>query len=91
MAELTKDCDLYREKEFVMDDGGTLMQGVIDLLAVRDGKAVVIDYKTGKNIDKEEYRAQLDLYARAAEKLAGLEVTGKYICALDLGVLKRLE
>lgn len=91
VAELTKDCDLYREKEFVMDDGGTLMQGVIDLLAVRDGKAVVIDYKTGKNIDKEEYRAQLDLYARAAEKLAGLEVTGKYICALDLGVLKRLE
>ncbi len=91
IAELTKDCKLYREKEFVMDADGTLMQGVIDLIAVKGETAIVVDYKTGRNIDRQEYRAQLDLYAGAAEKLAGLKVVGKYICALDLGILKSFD
>ncbi len=76
---------LYREKEFIYDDGGTLVQGVIDLLAVGEDGAAIIDYKTGANVKRESYAGQLALYARAVESILGLKVKKCYICALDFG------
>lgn len=90
VGRVTGGYTLYREKEFVIDVGGTLMQGVVDLLAVKDGEAIVVDYKTGKNVDNEKYKTQLDLYADAVERLTALSVKAKYICALDLGIIKEI-
>ena len=52
--------------------GGTLLVGFIDLLAVRDGEVVVLDFKTdapppaGTRIEAyPEYRRQLGLYVEA--------------------------
>lgn len=78
---------LQREREFVFDKDGTLVQGVIDLLAVGDGGALVIDYKTGRDPRDPRYRAQLDLYAEAVEKILRIKVKEKYICAVDCGEL----
>lgn len=67
---------IYREKQFVYNPGGTIIQGVIDLL-VTDGKTYeVIDYKTSqlKTIESGTYNTQLAAYALAAEEITGMPV-----------------
>lgn len=55
-----------------------LVQGVIDLLAVKDGKAWILDYKRTTVKNQEDilarYRTQLILYRTAVEKVLGLSV-----------------
>jgi ATP-dependent helicase/nuclease subunit A len=63
---------VYREVPFLsaMDDG-TIVQGIIDLLAVKDETAVIIDYKTTRADERrltELYTPQLRLYANAVSK-----------------------
>lgn len=79
---------LYREQPFVVPlpasevsklktDGNILVQGVIDLLAVRGDEAIIVDYKTShKNADalKSTYAEQLALYKKAVEKTLKLKV-----------------
>ena len=65
---------IYREKQFVYNPGGTLIQGVIDLL-VTDGKTCeIIDYKTSKlsTIESGAYDVQLAAYSLAAEEITGM-------------------
>ena len=53
------------------------MQGVIDLLAVKDGTAIIVDYKnSSKKADelKLRYEKQLAIYKRAVEKTLRLRV-----------------
>jgi len=82
---------LYREKDFIVSvEGdmvlsttskeGVLMQGVIDLLAVGENEAVIIDYKYSVlDIEslKNKYAKQLNLYAYALEKATGIKVKTK--------------
>ena len=79
---------IYREQPFVValpadeiseyntkDD--ILVQGVIDLLAVKDGAAIIVDYKnSSKKADelKLRYEKQLAIYKRAVEKTLNLRV-----------------
>lgn len=84
---------LYREQPFtvnvpanmIFDADSTenvLLQGVIDLLAIKDGKAVIADYKYSEKDSgrlKERYKKQLELYAYAAEKLLGVKVEKKVL------------
>lgn len=67
------------------------VQGVIDCLFEEDGGIVVVDYKTdhvgpgcGDELVKR-YRAQLDYYAEAAQKLLGRPVREKLIYSVGLG------
>jgi ATP-dependent helicase/nuclease subunit A len=68
-----------REYPFFLDLGGTMVQGVIDLVFEdADGRGVVVDYKSndlkasGRIATLTElYRPQIELYALAAER-AGL-------------------
>lgn len=89
---------LYREQPFILNaepkelglsgNDFVLLQGVIDLLAVNENGALVIDYKySSKSDDKliETYRKQLDLYAYATEKILKKQVGGKFIVNLKLG------
>ncbi|MBO5656990.1 MAG: PD-(D/E)XK nuclease family protein, partial [Agathobacter sp.] len=65
--------DLFREKPFVMDYEGSLMQGIIDVFWMEGDKIVLLDYKTDKVDSGEElilrYKTQLDLYADALRRI----------------------
>ena len=60
-----------------------LIQGIIDLLAIKDGKAIIIDYKHSGIINEqkliERYRKQLEFYAYAVNKVLKLEVESCYL------------
>lgn len=79
---------LYREQPFVVSlpaneisqfssKSELLVQGVIDLLAVKGDEAIIIDYKFSKkncNSLKERYAPQLEIYKKAVENTLGLKV-----------------
>lgn len=89
-----KDYKIYKERKFCQlvsakkllnqEVGGeVLIQGILDLVAVKDGKAVLIDYKIS-TIESDSdlikaYKTQLELYSYALEKILGVKVEGKYI------------
>ena len=93
---------LYKEKEFLVsanarkvlgDDAlegeEILVQGVIDCLAVKNGEAVVIDYKTDR-VDSmaqlyERYSKQLEMYRFAAHSLYDFEKVKCIIYSFYLG------
>jgi ATP-dependent helicase/DNAse subunit B len=70
-------------------EGGLRVRGRIDRVDTSDGRALVIDYKTGKRVDRykvasweKENRFQAALYMLVAEKLLGLEPAGGVYVAL---------
>lgn len=104
LQDMIKTADVvYREKQFLMQenynklvknsDNNTkvIVQGVIDLVVVKDGSAIVIDYKTNKvrreDFYKAEYGLQLDIYKKAFELATNIQVTAKYIYSFELGKL----
>lgn len=73
MAKADANGDLYREKPFVMDYEGVLVQGIIDVFWLEDDKIVLLDYKTD-NVQKADelvmrYATQLKLYAEALSRV----------------------
>ncbi len=86
---------IYKEHPFMVNippsqigedgDEDVLVQGVIDLIAVKDDDVIIIDYKySGKNAEnlKKTYFKQLDLYAYAAEKALNKKVSKKVLVNL---------
>lgn len=82
---------VYREFKFCVDlpareigfDSGeetVLVQGVIDCCFLEDGEFVIIDYKTGSM--REEYKRQLELYARCLSVATGKKVRETHIYPL---------
>ncbi len=73
MAEADARSDLFREKPFVMDYNGVLVQGIIDVFWLEDDKIVLLDYKTDYVQKAEElemrYATQLNLYADALKRV----------------------
>lgn len=84
-----KDYTLYKERQFcalipaneISDSSSSeevLVQGVIDLLAVKDNKAILIDYKLStieSDADlKKKYLTQMQLYKSAIERILKLNV-----------------
>ncbi len=64
---------VYREQPFQMKIGGSLVQGVIDLIVEDEDGAIVVDYKTDRSgLDAESVRQrhgqQVSLYREAAER-----------------------
>ena len=85
---------LYREQPFLTNftarelygedsDAPILIQGIIDLVAIKDGKAILIDYKitTIESDDdvRSKYKTQLNLYKVAIESILGVKVEKVYI------------
>lgn len=66
-----------------------LIQGVIDLVYIHDGKAFVIDYKTDANADDaalaEKYQPQLKIYKKAMEKILRIPVSQTILFSLSAG------
>ena len=89
---------LYREKPFIVGippelagekgESPILLQGVIDLLAVKGEQAVIVDYKyssAGAETLRTRYGKQLDLYSFAVEKITGKKVCAAYIFNINTG------
>jgi len=81
-----KGYEIYREIVFLQsierDGVDIIVQGVIDLLAVKDGHAVIIDYKTTRATPEklvEMYRPQLEMYAAAVRQALEPERVSAYI------------
>lgn len=70
-------------------DAQIMLQGVIDCVVIHQGKITILDYKTehvaSADAVREKYRIQLDYYARAAEKIYGLEVTRRILYLFETG------
>lgn len=103
-----KEYSLYREKSFIVaaaagelygeeyadTDEKVVMQGVIDLLAVKDKSVAVIDYKYSRAAAEklvERYKKQLDLYAQSAAKLLGKEIESETIVNLFSGEVIKIR
>ncbi len=96
---------LYREKEFIVSAKASLvfdtdsreevlLQGVIDLLAVGEKGATIIDYKySSLEIQslKRRYAKQLELYAYALEKATGIKTSEKILINLFTGDSAKLD
>lgn len=92
--------ELYREQPFVYgisakrlsetfpEDEKVLIQGIIDVFFIEDGKLIVLDYKTDAVETMEDlwnrYSTQLEYYAEALEKLLVLPVTEKLLYSFRL-------
>jgi ATP-dependent helicase/DNAse subunit B len=79
----------FGEDEPVELEGGLRVRGRIDRVDECDGMALVIDYKTGKSVEKykvaswePENRFQAALYMLVVEKLLGLRAAGGVYVAL---------
>ncbi len=59
----------HAEMAFEISVENTIVAGQIDLLLVRGSEAIVVDYKTGKGGNPEQYQLQLDVYREAAKRL----------------------
>jgi ATP-dependent helicase/nuclease subunit A len=67
-----------------------LIQGIIDCYFEEDRELVLVDYKTGNVFDGnvegivERYRAQMELYKEALERISGKIVKESYIYLFDI-------
>ena len=72
----------------VMDERGTILQGVIDCAFLEDGAWVLVDYKTDRIADEDafiqRYQGQIGWYATALERITGLPVKEKYLYSIGL-------
>lgn len=71
----------FHEVPFVYHHRGGLLEGIVDLTFVEDGKLVVVDFKTdkvarGQGLEEraEMYKRQGFLYALSFEEITGLKV-----------------
>ncbi len=103
-----KEYSLYREKSFIVTASASelygeeyaqtnekvVMQGVIDLLAVKERSVAVIDYKYSRaSAEKlaDRYKKQLDLYAQTAAELLGKEIESETIVNLFSGEVIKIR
>ena len=94
-----KGYNLFREKAFLVgipankiiktqSEETVVLQGIIDLLAIDDDGAIIVDYKYSsleKNSLKVQYHKQLELYAYATEKVLEKKVKKMVIVNLFTG------
>lgn len=87
IGKLIGDSKFYREQQFVFEKDGQLVQGVIDLIIIRENNIVIVDYKTTKkeNIFSSDFDMQTKIYAEAAEKILKMKVSNRFIYSFALG------
>ncbi|MDO4842782.1 MAG: PD-(D/E)XK nuclease family protein, partial [Phoenicibacter congonensis] len=64
------------------------VQGIADCIFIENGGAVIVDYKTDR-VENEQalidrYSAQLNLYAKAFEKILNMPIKQKIIYSFHL-------
>ncbi len=92
-AESVSSLSFKMESDAASNSDEVSVQGKIDLLAMQEGRAIVVDYKLSSapaSVLKERYRAQLDLYELAVRKAYGAISVKKYIFVLGRNELIEL-
>lgn len=90
--------ELRREQPFTikknLEQGESIIQGIIDCCFVENDNWVLLDFKTDSVYEKQKildraeyYRDQLELYKEALEKTTGMDVKDSYIYFLSVGEL----
>ena len=87
---------IFQEKEFyakmptsMIDKNSAedefILQGVIDLIIIKNDEVWVLDYKTGRFSEEkmQKYKIQIDAYAKVCERVFGKIVTKKAIYFID--------
>ena len=88
---------IRREWSFnlLMEEEGTLLQGVIDCAFMENGRWILLDYKTDRIEDEnafvQRYTLQMQWYARALERITGTKVDEIWLCALSTGIFYAVE
>ncbi len=73
------------------EEDEVLLQGVVDLYAVKDGQITVVDFKTDRITEKTlpekaaYYRPQLEAYSQALEKILGMPVAERILYFFHTG------
>jgi ATP-dependent helicase/nuclease subunit A len=74
-----------KERHFTFEHDGVLVHGYLDVFSIRDGRALVVDYKTNQlsesppeEIVEEDYRLQRLVYALACFRAGAEEVQVVY-------------
>jgi ATP-dependent helicase/nuclease subunit A len=87
----------WRELNFVADDEGTLVEGVMDLVYYENKLPVIVDYKTDFvsaaeiHDHAQRYRGQAAAYARALSRIVGQPAREVVLCFLRLGMTVTLS
>lgn len=68
------DTVVAQEQIVLVDVDGELLAGRFDLLAIIDGKRVLIDFKRNSKAYKDKYEKQLKLYAKGVKQTYGTTV-----------------
>lgn len=85
---------VYAEKDFVyryVENSSSeeiLLQGIVDLMYVKDDKIYIVDYKTDRAFNEDiflqRYTEQLSLYGLALGDILGKEVASKILYSFEL-------
>ena len=82
------DCPSVKER-YSHGDEAVMLQGVADCVFIKDGAAVILDYKTDRVKDAESlldrYAGQLILYKEMVESVMGIKVAECVIWSFELG------
>lgn len=85
----------YIEKSFYLKVGDNYINGIIDRINIKDGKAEIIDFKTNRVYNKKNllriYEPQLQLYSYAFQKISNMEVKSASILFLETGELEEVD
>ncbi len=88
MAAAAARGELFKEKPFVMEQDGVLIQGIIDVFWMEEDGIMVLDYKTDRVDAADElvarYQTQLRLYADALQRIFSREKATAYIYSFRL-------
>lgn len=94
---LLKSEKIRREWSFnlLIEEEGTLLQGVIDCAFMENDEWILLDYKTDRIEDEnafiQRYTLQMQWYAKALERITGKKVHEVWLCALSTGRFYAVE
>ena len=79
---------VFKEYPFITKKDNKIINGTMDLVLINDEEVIIVDYKTNKNMNKDEliklYQNQLDIYASIMKKVYPNHKIYKYIYAFEL-------
>ncbi|MEG0239681.1 MAG: UvrD-helicase domain-containing protein [Anaerorhabdus sp.] len=97
-TDLYKECihyDIKKEYGFALLENKTLIQGSFDFIAISDNQCILIDFKSDRNIQKEDfisrYKHQIDTYNLALSKLYPQHQISSYLYSFELEEFIKIE